>query len=149
MATTRRSLLVGSSNITSSRTTPTILSLQRRTVVLVPKLGTDAEMQAEAIEQIRSRVKYQKELLSAQGHGHDDVEEMWRWLNITFWVALPVCAVSLLYTIFFDEHKHRIEENVPEYMKIRTKEFPWECGDCDLFDMKCWKKCRAEKEAAN
>jgi len=123
------------------------VSIQRRTAILVPKLGTDAQMQAETIEQLRARVKYQKELLAAQDHGHDDKEEMYRWLNITFWVALPVVGLSTLFTLIFDEHPHRIEGELPEYMKIRSKEFPWECSDCDLFDGNCWKQCRAEKKA--
>jgi cytochrome c oxidase subunit 6a len=114
----------------------------------VPALGTDEEMQAQAIEQIRARVNYQKELLAAQDHGHDDTDEMWRWLNITFWIGLPITLASCLYSALFDEHVHRYEGEMPEYMRIRTKEFPWECSDCDLFDRECWKKCRAEKAAA-
>lgn len=112
---------------------------------LVPALGSEAEMKAQAIEQIRARVNYQKELIAAQTHGHDDIDEMWRWLNITFWVAMPVCVLSAMYSLFFDEHPHRQEGPLPEYMVVRSKEFPWECGECDLFDGKCWKKCRAEK----
>jgi cytochrome c oxidase subunit 6a len=116
---------------------------------VVPKLGTDAEMQAQAIEQIRARVQYQKELLAAQEHGHDDKEEMYRWMSITCYVALPVVFLHGMYSLIFDEHAHRMEGPLPEYMKIRAKEFPWECGDCDFFDMKCWKKCRADKAAGN
>ena len=102
-------------------------------------------MKAQAIEQIRARVKYQKELIAAQTHGHDDVDEMWRWVNYTFLIALPLVGLSIAYTLIFDEHPHRHEAPLPEYMNIRSKEFPWECGECDLFDGKCWKKCRAEK----
>lgn len=122
--------------------------LQRRHAQTVPRLGSEAEMQAEAIQQIRARVQYQKELLKTQEHHtiEEELGEMWRWVNITFWVAIPICVLSAAYTFFFEEHGHRIEENVPEFMGIRTKEFPWECGECDLFDSKCWKKCRAEKE---
>ena len=112
----------------------------------VPRLGTEAEMLKDATEQIRARVQYQKELMKAKGHhAEEDVAEMWRWLNITFWVALPVCFASALYTVFFDVHAHRVDGELPEYMHVRSKEFPWECSDCDLFDMACWKKCRAEK----
>jgi hypothetical protein len=112
----------------------------------VPRLGTEAEMTAEAIEQIRARVQYQKELLKVKGHhAEEDISEMWRWLNITFWVALPVCVASAFYTIFFDVHPHRVDGELPEYMHVRSKEFPWECSDCDLFDLACWRKCRAEK----
>jgi coproporphyrinogen III oxidase-like Fe-S oxidoreductase len=110
----------------------------------IPALGTEEEMKKQAIEQIRARVQYQKELLASKAH-HNDEEEMWRWLNITFYVGVPVCLLSCLYSYFFDEHTHRYEDPLPEYMVIRSKEFPWECGECDLFDLKCWKKCRAEK----
>jgi hypothetical protein len=123
-------------------------SILRRSVITVPKLGTEEEMKQQAIEQIRARVKYQKELIKAQTHGHDDVSETWRWINIFFWVGLPICVLSALYSYFFDEHPHRFDGELPEYMKVRTKEFPWECGDCDLFDRPCWKKCREEKNQA-
>ena len=113
----------------------------------VPALGTEEEMKAQAVEQIRARVKYQKELLAAQTHGHDDVDEMWKWLNYAFFVGLPICFLSATYSFFFDVHPHRFEGALPEYMSIRSKEFPWECGECDLFDLKCWKKCRAEKSS--
>jgi cytochrome c oxidase subunit 6a len=118
---------------------------QRRTAITVPALGSDEEMKKQAVEQIRARVEYQKELMAAQDHHHEDVGEMWRWLNLTFWVGLPVCLLSATYSLLFDEHPHRVEGELPEYMKIRNKEFPWECGDCDIFDLQCWKKCRAEK----
>jgi hypothetical protein len=112
----------------------------------VPRLGTEAEMTAEAVEQIRARVRYQKELMKAKGHGiEEDTMEMFRWLNITFWVAVPVCVASGLYSLFFDVHPHRFEGELPEYMHVRSKEFPWQCSDCDFFDTACWKKCRAEK----
>lgn len=112
----------------------------------VPKVGTEAEMQAEAIQQIRARVAYQKELAKAHHHPvEEEISEMWRWVHITFWVGIPVVLASTFYSFAFDEHPHRIEEHKPEYMTIRSKEFPWECGECDLFDLKCWKKCRAEK----
>ena len=64
-----------------------------------------------------------------------------------FLLALKVCLTSGAsgLTLIFDEHGHRFEGELPEYMHVRTKEFPWECGDCDLFDLKCWKQCRAEK----
>lgn len=113
----------------------------------VPALGTEKEMVEQAVEQIRARVKYQKELIAAQSHGHDDVDEMWKWLNYTFMFGLPICLSSIVYSFIFDEHPHRFEAPLPEYMAIRSKEFPWECGECDLFDLTCWKKCRAAKSS--
>jgi hypothetical protein len=121
--------------------------LRRGMAEYVPALGTEEEMKTQAIEQIRARVRYQKELLAAKAAAshHDDEEEMWRWLNITFYVGVPVCVLSGLYSLLFDVHVHREEGPLPEYMGFRAKEYPWECGECDLFDLPCWKKCRAEK----
>jgi hypothetical protein len=105
-------------------------------------------MQAEAIEQIRARVQYQKELMEIKGHStEEEIAEMYRWINVTFFVGFPIVLASLAYSFLFEEHRHRIEGDLPEYMKIRNKEFPWSCGDCDLFDGPCWAKCKAEKEA--
>ena len=126
------------------RCQPAMLLRSRTMAEFVPALGTEEEMKKQAVEQIRARVKYQKELLAAK-HPHDDYEEMWRWVNITIYIGVPVVVLSALYTYFFDEHSHRYEGPLPEYMAIRSKEYPWECGDCDLFDLECWKKCRAEK----
>ena len=103
-------------------------------------------MQAQAIEQIRARVRYQKELAKVKDHNiEEEVSEMWRWIQLTFAVGFPICALSAGFSFFFDEHPHRHEGELPEYMKVRSKEFPWQCGDCDLFDSACWKKCRAEQ----
>lgn len=119
--------------------------MQRRSAQTVPKLGTEAAMTAEAVEQIRARVAYQKELMAGKHGVEEEMEEMFRWIKITFAVGIPICILSSAYTLFFDEHPHRFEGPLPEYMAIRKKEFPWECGECDLLDLKCWKKCRAEK----
>ncbi|KAL7570437.1 hypothetical protein ACA910_017268 [Epithemia clementina (nom. ined.)] len=130
----------------AARGRASVLTIPRRNAQTVPRLGTEAEMKAEAVAQIRARIEYQKQLKKVQGHSHtEEVNEMWRWLNLTFYLAIPVSLASAFYSIFFDDHSHRIEGDLPEYMRIRTKEFPWECSDCDLLDTKCWKACRAEK----
>ena len=119
---------------------------QCRSAQTVPRLGTEEEMRKEAIEQIRARVAYQKELMKGKGHSHaEELEEMYKWIKISFLVGFPVCFLSSLYSFVNDKYHHRVEEAAPEYLKIRSKEFPWDCSDCDLFDLKCWKKCRAEK----
>lgn len=103
-------------------------------------------MKAQAVEQIRARVRYQKHLLDSKHHSlEEELSEMWRWVNITFAVGIPICVASAFYSYFFDVHAHREEGELPEYMKVRSKEYPWECSDCDLFDYPCWRKCRAEK----
>jgi cytochrome c oxidase subunit 6a len=123
------------------------LVVQRRFAQVVPQLGTEEEMQKQAIEQIRARVLYQKELVAAKkaAHGHEDVAEMWRWVNITFLVGVPISVLSILYSYLFDEHAHRAEGELPEYMSVRSKEYPWKCSECDLFNLECWKKCKAAK----
>ena len=63
-------------------------------------------MTKEAIEQLRARVAYQKSLLSAKSHSvSEEIEEMWRWVNITFWVGIPIVVASALFTMIFDEHR--------------------------------------------
>jgi cytochrome c oxidase subunit 6a len=111
----------------------------------VPRLGTPAQMEAEALQQIRARIAYQKEIMASKHGVEEEVKEMWRWVNISFYVALPIIVASCLYSFLMDEHGHREEGPLPEYMGIRNKEFPWQCDQCDLFDLKCWKKCKAEK----
>lgn len=121
---------------------------QRRSAQTVPRLGTEEQMKAEALEQIKARVAYQKEIMKSKDHAHqleEEISEMYKWIKVTFMVGLPICAASFIFSFAMEEHHHRPEGEVPEYLAIRHKEYPWECSDCDLFDLKCWKKCRAEK----
>lgn len=119
----------------------------RRSVLTVPRLGTEAEMQAEAVAQIRARLAYQKEIMASRPHKSHSEEwvELWNWIKISIFVCGPVVVFALVKDAIFEEHKHRPHGPLPEYMGIRSKEYPWECGQCDLFDLDCWKKCRAEK----
>jgi cytochrome c oxidase subunit 6a len=121
----------------------------RRQIQSVPRLGTEAEMQTEAVAQIRARLAYQKELMEANPHKPHSEEwaEIWSWIRISIFVCGPICVFGVLKDAVFEVHHHRPEEPLPEYMGIRKKEFPWECGQCDFFDMDCWKKCRADKAA--
>jgi len=121
---------------------------QRRSNQTVPRMGSAAEMEAEAIAQLRARVRRQKEIMDATQHSHaEEVAEMWKWIKISFVVATPVCVLSILKDILFVPHAHRPTGPLPDYMAIQTKEFPWECETCALFDLECWKKCRAEQAA--
>ena len=121
---------------------------QFRSIQTVPKIGSEAEMQAEAIEQVRARIAYQKEVLAANPHKSHDEEwdELWLWIKISIFVGGPGCFLMMAKDAAIEEHHHRPEGPMPEYMEIRAKEFPWECDQCALFDLDCWKKCRAEKE---
>jgi cytochrome c oxidase subunit 6a len=121
---------------------------QRRNAQTVPRLGTEEQMKAEALEQIKARVAYQKELMRGKDPKHqveEEIHEMYKWVKVTFMFGLPICVASLIFSFATEEHAHRPEGALPEYLAIRKKEFPWECGDCALFDLDCWKKCRAEK----
>lgn len=106
-------------------------------------------MKAEALEQIKARLAHQKMLAATSTHmSHDEeVDEMWKWIKISFIVAFPVCVLSAAKDIILGDHGHGEHGPQPDYMKIRKKEFPWECEDCALFDTACWKKCKAEKLA--
>jgi cytochrome c oxidase subunit 6a len=120
----------------------------RRSVQTVPRLGSEADMQKEAIEQIRARIAYQKEVMAAKPHKSFDEEweELWTWIKISIFVCGPIVIFGVLKDLVIEEHHHRPHGPLPEYMKIRSKEFPWECGDCDLMDTECWKACRAAKK---
>ena len=121
-------------------------TMQRRSNQTVPKLGTPAEMEAEAIAHLRARVRRQKEIMDATEHSmEEEVAEMWKWIKISFVVAAPVCVLSIAKDVLFVDHVHRPHGPLPDYMAIQVKEFPWECETCALFDLECWKKCRAEQ----
>lgn len=121
---------------------------QRRGAQTVPRMGTEEQMKAEALEQIKARLAYQKELMKTQDPAHhlqEEITEMYKWVKVTFSIGLPICLLSVVYSFVMEEHAHKPDGELPEFIAIRKKEFPWECGDCDLFDGACWKKCRAEK----
>ena len=105
-----------------------------------------SQMESDALLQTKERLAEQMAVESANHHSHaEEVDEMWKWIKISFVVALPICALSAVKDILFEEHPHPHEGAEPDYMHIRNKPFPWECEDCDLFDMACWKKCKADK----
>lgn len=130
-------------------TTMAARNTQRRSAQTVPRLGTEEQMKAEALEQIKARIAYQKELMKTKDPAHhleEEISEMYKWVKVSFMVGLPICFASLIYSFAMEEHHHKPEGELPEYIAVRHKEFPWECGECDLFDLPCWKKCRAEKQ---
>jgi cytochrome c oxidase subunit 6a len=104
-------------------------------------------MKKEAIEHLKARLSKQKEIEKGNHIPHEEeMIEMAKWIKISFIVAVPVCVLSVAKDMFLD-HPHRKEGPEPDYMRIRKKEFPWECSDCELFNGDCWKKCREEKAA--
>lgn len=120
---------------------------QRRSAQTVPRMGTEEQMKAEALEQIRARIRYQKSLEQSKGHSQaEEADEMWKWIRITFYVGFPVCVIGLIKDqLFFSDHGHGYEGPMPDYLAINNKAFPWECEMCPLFDSKCWAKCRADR----
>lgn len=103
-------------------------------------------MKADALAQLRARLAYQKELArnSTEKSHAEEVDEMWKWIKISFIVALPICVVSSLKDIILGDHHHVDDGPQPDYMKIRNKSYPWTCEDCALFDQKCWDACKVE-----
>ena len=100
------SLLQIRSGLSKSLALGRAASAPRRSMQVVPRLGSEADMTKEAVQQIRARVDYQKALLAAKGHSQAaELAEMWRWVNITFWVGVPIVLLSGFYSAFFDEHR--------------------------------------------
>lgn len=131
--------------VVAARRTAAVVAQRRGVAQTVPKVGSLDQMEAEALEQLKARIAVQKEIFQHQ-HKSDaeEMDEMWKWVKISLMVALPVCVLASFKDILFGDHHHPDEGPQPDYMKIRNKEFPWECEDCALFDSQCWKQCRAE-----
>ena len=87
----------------------------KRGVRTVPRLGTEAEMQAEAVAQIRARLAYQKEIMEANPHKSHSEEwtELWTWIRISIFVCGPVCVFGILKDLVVEEHHHRPEGPLP------------------------------------
>jgi cytochrome c oxidase subunit 6a len=140
-------LVARSSPTTTSRTALQQTKTQQRHVTTVPRFGTQQEMETEAVAQIRARIAYQKEIgiLNPHKPHAEEWSELWTWIKISIFFCGPVSFVAIVKDQIVMEHDHRPTGPLPEYMGIRNKEFPWECGQCDIFDYDCWAKCRAEK----
>mmetsp|Transcript_7965 Transcript_7965/g.14999 ORF Transcript_7965/g.14999 Transcript_7965/m.14999 type:complete len:144 (+) Transcript_7965:808-1239(+) len=121
---------------------------QNRSAQTVPRSGSEEQMKKDAIEHLKARISKQKEIEHSRHVPHaEEVAEMNKWIKISVLVAAPVCVLTVAKDLLLVEHAHRKEGPEPDYMRIRNKEFPWECEDCELFNSDCWKKCRAERAA--
>lgn len=103
-------------------------------------------MKKEALAQLKARIAKQKDIEAGNHISHaEEVAEMWKWVKLSIFVATPVCVLSVVKDLTLVDHQHRPAGPEPDFMRIRNKEFPWECSDCELFESECWKKCREEK----
>ena len=56
---------------------------------------------------------------------------------------LTFSSLVAVYNVVAHAHHDDVETGYA-YMKIRAKPYPWECSDCNIFSMDCWKECRGE-----
>eukprot|EP01084_Bolivina_argentea_P217137 368741_1 len=80
--------------------------------------------------------------MSAHATVEEATAEMGKWMKISTG-GIAVCGLYGLFTLTTLEHPHGKEGIAPEYMKIRSKPFPWKtCADCELFNLECWNACK-------
>jgi hypothetical protein len=74
--------------------------------------------------------------------------EKWKKISI---VGFPVVTIFGFYTMYNHYAHHKEPAAVIPYPhnKIRSKPFPWDSKDCDLWDFKCQKAAQAAAKAAS
>ena len=85
----------------------------------------------------------------ASGASHEEhVKTMLFWKKVSY-ACFPVLAVVGAYNIYVVNahgHPHRSEIDY-DHLRFRKKPYPWECSDCNLFDRKCHRDCKAALRA--
>jgi len=75
---------------------------------------------------------------------------MAKWKKYSLYVGIPVSTALFVVNMGLlatGDHIHNPADlgvEMPSYMKIRTKPYPWSCPDCNLFDGHCWDKCKGK-----
>ncbi|CAG2121457.1 unnamed protein product, partial [Medioppia subpectinata] len=85
---------------------------------------------------VRSAMRWMSKTASGGSHGaHEPNPELW-W-KIFFFVCIPAIGLSGLNTYLLEKEHHehyvRPEFKPYEYMRIRTRPFPWGDGQHTLF----------------
>ncbi|CAB3220673.1 unnamed protein product [Arctia plantaginis] len=85
-----------------------------------------------AIQYLQANARSSSHAATAGGHGGG-----WKlWKNMTFFVAFPAIGLGMVNAYLAHQEHHHDErpEFVPfEYMRVRTKRFPWGDGQKSLF----------------
>ncbi|CAG9786843.1 unnamed protein product [Diatraea saccharalis] len=87
-------------------------------------------LQRAAINYLRSSARSSSHAASAGSHGD------WKlWKNLSLFVAMPAVGLGMLnaYLAHAEEHHERPEFVPYEYLRVRTKRFPWGDGQKSLF----------------
>ena len=72
-------------------------------------------------------------------------KEMAQWRTYSYGIVGFSSLLTIgIFATMDDSHGHP-KENPYSYEKIRTKPYPWECSNCNLFDGHCWEECRKKK----
>ena len=60
----------------------------------------------------------------------------WRMISIGGMGFLGIFGGYMMYSLSGHHSHFDPEKNAFAYMKTRTKAYPWECSNCNLFDSK-------------
>ncbi|CAF4932315.1 cytochrome c oxidase subunit 6A1, mitochondrial-like [Pieris napi] len=88
-------------------------------------------IQRAAVSYFRNNARLASHAATAGGHGGG-----WKfWRGISFFVGFPAVALGMLnaYLAHQEEHHERPPFVAYEYMRIRSKRFPWGDGQKSLF----------------
>lgn len=80
------------------------------------------------------------------GDAAEAAVEMGKWTKYSYG-AIAFCGCLTTYIGFIEyqhfAHPHHVEDIAYSHKKIRSKPYPWDCADCNLFEPKCFADCKA------